>query len=286
MKRWWHLVMALVALLGLVGCSPSAVVPRQAPPGTIRVLAIGNSFSAAALEQYLSPIARASGRSIVIGSLMIGGASLELHARNAVTDSPAYRYTRIAADGTITRTVGVTISGALRDEEWDFVSLQQASRFSGRAETYEPWLTRLRAFVGAHAPQARIIIPQTWAYAPGSTSEGFSAYGRSQSRMFGSLVDAYARAQRLLPGSVLIPCGRAIQVARSRVPEDLLTSDDGVHLDPLGRYIAAATWFDVLFDTTVALNPYRPAEFDARLLRIAQQAADESVRPQPGSVPA
>src|SRR5690606_7557061 len=49
----------------------------------IKILAIGNSFSEDAIENYLYDLAKASGRKVMIGNMYIGGSSLENHWTNA-----------------------------------------------------------------------------------------------------------------------------------------------------------------------------------------------------------
>lgn len=44
---------------------------------TIKVLAIGNSFSQDAVEQYLHELGEAEGITMIIGNMFIGGCSLE-----------------------------------------------------------------------------------------------------------------------------------------------------------------------------------------------------------------
>ena len=51
----------------------------------IKVLAIGNSFSEDAVEQYLYELAAAQGDSLIIGNAYIGGCSLEMHLDNLKT---------------------------------------------------------------------------------------------------------------------------------------------------------------------------------------------------------
>lgn len=46
---------------------------------TVRILAVGNSFSEDAIEQNLHEIAQAAGVTTVVGNLFIGGCSLERH---------------------------------------------------------------------------------------------------------------------------------------------------------------------------------------------------------------
>lgn len=52
---------------------------------TVRILAIGNSFSQDAVEQYLHELAEAEGISTIIGNMFIGGCSLERHVKMPVT---------------------------------------------------------------------------------------------------------------------------------------------------------------------------------------------------------
>ena len=61
----------------------------------IRVLAIGNSFSQDAVEQYLYELAHAQGDSLVIGNAYIGGCSIDRHYTNLVKDSALYAYRKI-----------------------------------------------------------------------------------------------------------------------------------------------------------------------------------------------
>ena len=57
-----------------------AFLPLQAK--VIKVLAIGNSFSQDAMEQYLYELAAAQGDSLVIGNAFIPGCSIDKHYNN------------------------------------------------------------------------------------------------------------------------------------------------------------------------------------------------------------
>ena len=56
---------------------------------TVRILAVGNSFSEDAIDQYFHELCEAAGKRVIIGNLYIGGCSLERHLLNARTDSLA-----------------------------------------------------------------------------------------------------------------------------------------------------------------------------------------------------
>src|SRR5690606_21763924 len=156
---------------------------------TLRVLAIGNSFSQDALEQYLHELAAAAGKSIIIGNMYIGGAPLSKHWSNAEGDKAAYSYRKIDAAGTKTTRKQFSILAAMADEQWDYISLQQASPLSGKFDSYIVPLTALHRYLdSATAGKAKHIWHQTWAYAANSTHEGFVNYGNDQQAMYHAIM--------------------------------------------------------------------------------------------------
>ena len=114
---------------------------RKAVRDTVRILAIGNSFSQDAIEQNLYELAKAEGIPVIIGNAYIGGCSLERHVKNSRSGEGAYAYRKIEGDGIKKEAEKVSLQDIVDDENWDYVSLQQASSLSGQIETYEPWLT-------------------------------------------------------------------------------------------------------------------------------------------------
>ena len=69
---------------------------------------------------------------MIIGNASIGGCSLDRHANNGAQNLPAYGYHKVETDGKRSSTDGVTLAQALADEQWDYVTIQQVSGFSGR----------------------------------------------------------------------------------------------------------------------------------------------------------
>lgn len=266
----------ILILLALALCSLSA--SAQAP---LKVLAIGNSFSEDAVEQNLYEIAAAAGKPIIIGNMYIGGCTIDKHLECIEGDKPAYRYRKIK-DGQMSEKWNFKLSDAIADEEWDVVSVQQASGYSGLPESYAR-LGELCAWVKAHAPQARIIFHQTWAYSRTSNHNHFPWYDRDQLKMYNAILSASGEAVKAVGITTVVPSGRAIQFARGTALDafgDDLTRD-GFHLDrKAGRYIAAATWFETLFGKSVVGNKYCPETLDAKQLRLAQKCAHRAVRQQ------
>lgn len=246
---------------------------------TVRILAIGNSFSQDAVEQYLHELADAEGISTIIGNMFIGGCSLERHVKNARDNAPAYAYRKIGTDGKKKEKGKMSLEMVLADEDWDYVSLQQASPFSGMYETYEASLPELIEYVKARLPKkTKLMLHQTWAYASTSNNSGFKNYNRDQLTMYQAIVDASKKAAKANKIKIIIPSGTAIQNARTSFVGDHLNRD-GYHLDvKIGRYTAACTWFERIFKHNVVGNPYGPEGLDEARKAVAQQAAHAAVK--------
>ncbi len=245
---------------------------------TLRILAIGNSFSRDAIEQNLHELALAGGDTAVIGNLFIGGCSLERHAGNIRDDRHDYVYRKIGADGKRIERTKVSIADALADDKWDYVSLQQASSFSGLFEKYEPYMPGIMKYVKERTPKkCKIILHQTWAYQNGAGNTGFRYYDRDQLKMYRAIVEANNRAARTWKIKTVVPSGTAIQNARTSFIGDNMNRD-GYHLDyGHGRFTAACAWYEKLFGKDVTLNTYAPAGMNSEIAAVARRAAHEAV---------
>lgn len=272
MKQYKIVVICMCILLLLAG----GVYAQQK---TVRILAIGNSFSQDAVEQYLHELAEAEGISTIIGNMFIGGCSLERHVKNARDNAPAYAYRKIGTDGKKREKGKMSLETVLADEDWDYVSLQQASPFSGMYETYEASLPELIEYVKARLPKkTKLMLHQTWAYASTSRHSGFKNYNCNQLTMYQAIADAVKKAAKANKIKIVIPSGTAIQNARTSFIGDHLNRD-GYHLDvKIGRYTAACIWFERIFKHNVVGNPYTPEGLDEARKAVAQKAAHAAVK--------
>lgn len=272
MKQYKIVVICMCILLLLAGGT-------YAQQKTVRILAIGNSFSQDAVEQYLHELAEAEGISTIIGNMFIGGCSLERHVKNARDNAPAYAYRKIGTDGKKREKGKMSLEAVLADEDWDYVSLQQASPFSGMYETYEASLPELIEYVKARLPKkTKLMLHQTWAYASTSKHSGFKNYNCNQLTMYQAIADAVKKAAKANKIKIVIPSGTAIQNARTSFIGDHLNRD-GYHLDvKIGRYTAACTWFERIFKHNVVGNPYTPEGLDEARKAVAQKAAHAAVK--------
>ncbi|MGN1410703.1 MAG: DUF4886 domain-containing protein [Eubacteriales bacterium] len=236
----------------------------------MKILSIGNSFSQDA-HAYLHNIAASMGIELECLNLYIGGCSLETHADNLKNDAKAYspEYNGIPAP------TPISIKDALTACKYDAITLQQASHFSGKYETYFPHLRILFDACREFQPDAEILIHETWAYEIDSTHSAFPDYGSSQRQMYLSLREAYRNAADEL-GVGIIPVGDCVQYFRENIPEfdykngGVSLNRDGFHLSiPLGRMLASYVWIEKICSADVRTSDYIPAgtsEKDAALL--------------------
>ncbi len=113
----------------------TAAVEVKEFPKSIKILAIGNSFSTDSM-QYLYQILKDGGvEEIVLGNLYYGGCSLDQHYQFSRTDSASYTYYKNTT-GEWIKTEKYKMSQALVDEKWDYVSLQQTSKTCGLTNSY------------------------------------------------------------------------------------------------------------------------------------------------------
>ena len=224
---------------------------------TLKILAIGNSFSVDAMT-YLYNIARAEGiENVILGNLYIGGCTLETHYNNMKSGAAAYQYYKNTR-GAWVETPNATILDGILDEKWDIITMQQASGSSGQSATYTPYLEPMTAFVTEHMtnPDCQFAWHMTWAYQQNSTHSEFSKYRKDQTFMYRAIctvVQKYIVPSTAFP--IVIPSGTAVQNARGSYFGDTLTRD-GYHLNETARYIAGYTWFATLTGKTLSSLAY------------------------------
>ena len=212
---------------------------------TLRVLCIGNSFSVDAVEQELLPMAQAEGVLLMVGNLYIGGCSLERHAGNIQEMKAEYSY-RELRNGRRDVYESISLNSALRRADWDIVTMQQASHYSGMWETFEPWLSILIDSVRTICPNAKLAWYMTWAYSQDSDHGGFKNYNCNQQNMYESICQCVDKVLAKYPFDLFIPVGSAVQKARQTRLGDTFCRD-GFHLNfEYGRYLAACVWFETL----------------------------------------
>lgn len=251
---------------------------RPANEGVIKILAIGNSFSEDALETNLYDLAKAKGIKVIIGNLYIGGASLATHKSNAEKTTPIYSYRKVGEDGVKTTRANISLNLAILDEEWDYISFQQASPNSGQLETVQADLPAVYNYAKSLAknPNVKYVYHQTWAYAQNSSYNAFENYNKDQLTMYNAIMNVSQKVKEIVPIDIIVPVGTAIQNARTSALGESFNVADGYHLNTLGKYIAASTWFETIFGESVVGNNYKGG-LSAFEVLVAQNAAHLAV---------
>ena len=237
----------------------------------MNILVLGNSFGQD-VTRYLHEIAKKDGVDIDVINLYIGGCSLERHYNNTITDAQDYE---LEFNGHYTK-VKVSIRQVLISRKWDIIVTQQCSPECTIYGSYQPYLNKLADYIRYYAPNAELVIQQTWAYERDSARLN-SMIGYSDPEfMYRDLKDAYDKAAKEI-GARLIPCGEAfIRLAR----RGIVHHRDTFHASRgLGRYTLALVWYETLTGRSAIGDTFRDfdEEIDEAGIRAAQECAHEAV---------
>ena len=243
--------------------------------GVLKILSIGNSFSDDAM-QYVYQVAKDAGvEKIKLGNMFIGGCSLATHLSNAKANKGAYDF-RTNTNGTWTTKGGTSIKTAVESDNWDFITFQQVSGYSGVADSYGD-LDELISIVEPLCPGARLAWHMTWAYKVGSTHSDFSKYNKDQMTMYNAIVDAVN--SKILTNDkieIVIPSGTSIQNVRTSFIGDM--TRDGYHLSfGLGRYIASMTYVKALTGLSIDNSLTRPNDVDNYELKAMIEGVNNAI---------
>lgn len=301
-----------VALLAAFLCHAPTQALAQADAKaakTVRLLTVGNSFSANA-TRHLDALTKAAGHTLVHQPIVVGGASLELHWGRAA----AHEKDPQGTNGLYGKT---SLKQHLAAQPWDFVTIQQASIKSHDAATYRPFAKQLHDYIKQHAPKAEVLMHQTWAYRVDDPRFKVAApkagEPKTQAEMYQMLTHAYTTIAAEL-GIRRLPVGDAFYLAdtdpkwgyRPDVTFDFKNNDenrlpnqthslhvgwrfakgkdgktalsiDGHHANAAGEYLGACVWFEVLFNESVVGNAFVPPGLDKAHARFLQETAHKAV---------
>jgi len=301
-------LIALVSALLLVVMAATSLHAAEAK--TVKVLTIGNSFSRNATH-YLGDLAEAAGNKLIQGPIVVGGASLELHAgkMQAFEKDPANTNALYSSKR--------SLKEELQREKWDYVTIQQASIKSHDIATYKPFANELAEYIKKQAPQAKLLVHQTWAYRVDDprfkVAEPKPGEPKTQAEMYAGLTSAYKTITAEL-GAQRIPVGDAFYLADTdkqwgyqpdakfdvkKAEEPALPdqthslhvgwrwakgkngkttlSMDGHHANLAGEYLGACVWYEVLFKESVVGNKFVPKGLDAEYAKFLQETAHKAV---------
>jgi len=262
-----------VALAQAPGDAAAGLQPSATPVTTIRLLTVGNSFSGNATKYLGQIVASVEGCKVVIGRADIGGCTLDKHwtlAEKSATDPTCKPYTYVGKT--------YSLKEMLQLEKWDVVTIQQMSAKSFVEESYQPYADKLYAYIRQHAPQAKVMIHQTWAY--GSANDRLKQWNMTPQQMYDGLSACYQKLAAHLE-CPLLPAGAAFQLAQQKQPDLGLYDSAAYHANDKGCYLAGCVWFGALFGISpekVAFVPKGMTVAEADFLRQTAAEALETTR--------
>ncbi len=276
----------------------------------LKVLSVGNSFSWSAVE-YLPKVVDSAGGGdgLIFEHASLGGCTLERHwklVEQSEADSNVKPYTENGKK--------FNLREKLESKKWDIVTIQQGSHESWRAGSFEPYAKNLYDYIKKYAPQAEVVVQETWAYRP--DDKRLDKWEIDQQTMYGNLAKNYRDLAKRLDCRML-PVGDAVQLCREAQADKYIPQDpkeieavkypgafpqikgslvvgwrwvkakdkdeytaglDASHLNNRGKYLQCCVWFAVLYGKPVSDVKFVPqgitAEDAAFLRGIAQKAVD------------
>ena len=264
----------------------------------INILTIGNSFAQSVFADF-KKIAKAEGQQLYITGANLGGCSLERHWNNIVSEEKQGKKCY--------RGKSKSMRDMLELKKWDYVTIQQVSSQSWRKDSYHPYAEKICEYVKKYAPQAEIIIQQTWSYRPDHPL--YKAWKLDSDSMYKKLTEAYFALAREL-NLRIIPTGMAVQYYREHWPvkfknynpkafekpelPDVSPSiignikwavhkktgkdyigGDRIHLNRRGRYLQACVWYGFFFEKDPTQIKYTPDGIEDKEIRFMRKAAKE-----------
>ena len=224
----------------------------------ISVLMIGNSFSVD-VAHYTHVLSLGSNVEIEVGVLYVGGCSLEQHINFIKEGSSPYEW---FVNGVSTGRY-IDLKTALEMKEWDYISLQQVSVFSGLKDTFYPYINELVDYVRKYQKEATLVLHKTWPYEEKFDNENFKWYHYNSEEMYEGITKAYDFVKQDLNIKIVIRSGDAIYEAIKKYSSKF--HKDGFHLNDEGRYIAALTFVHTFNNNQLLNNLYIPDGFDKNL---------------------
>lgn len=204
----------------------------------MKILAIGNSFSMNTTEHF-NTITHLLCIDAKVTNLYVPGCSIETHVNNYKADA-MYEFQVDAI-----KQENITLKNTLIKGDYDIITLQQASDFSGIVSSLEPHLQQLIDIVRKYQPDSKIYYHQTWSYDPDSNHPAFVNYKLDFQVMYQSILEVthFVNTNYKLP---IVQTGTALQLWRNLTETDTITKD-GYHLhDGAPKIVAACVWVHTL----------------------------------------
>ena len=244
-----------------------------ADKSSIKILSIGHSFSKDVMVTNLYNMFKEGGyEEVVIGYLYMAGCSMPKHLYNIENSLAQYEYAKNSTGTWVTKN-NVTALSALKEEDWDFVTVQsspdyiggqtissitlgvnsEGDKIEGINQTEYEAMGEITDWILANATNADVKIDyhMIWAFSEGCNLWSYTYHNYDQMTMYENIVNiTQEKVQNHEDINRIIPSATAIQNARSsfmgdnfNMPDATQGGSDGYHLNDDGDYVAALTWY-------------------------------------------
>ena len=307
-------------LLKTISCSAAVMCLTGAVEAKeLKVLAIGNSFSLSVTRNLPFIVNHQKKHKLLLTSAYIGGCSLERHSNNLrkAEKNPKFRPYSItvwdsekAIPGYTVKPVKGNVNELLKKNQYDVITIQQASGFSWKFGTYEPYASELISYIRKYQKNAEIVIQQTWSYR--CDDKRLEKWNITPADMYKNLRAAYQKLAEKYQFRV-IPTGDAVECFRAATPKKFVQdppgkvykepelpdfsgdvvgssrwrtnvktkqrylSTDPFHLNYLGEYMQAALWYAFLFNEDASQITYRPENIPADTAGLLKNSAQKAL---------
>jgi hypothetical protein len=282
----------------------------------IQILGIGNSFTVNAQRFLPQIIASDAEVEADVAGAIIGGCPLDKHvnlAKSHEADPETGKNYRYNVNGEYVPEK-VSLKHILQDRDWDYITIQQVSTKSYKIETYYPYAKELIDYIHRYAPQAEIVMHETWSHSV--YSHRATEWGLDPREMYAQLHAAYGQVAAE-NGLRVIPVGTAFEHARAsddwhyepttidiealRYPEDKdnlpdesrsmnitfrwrqdkegnwFVGNDGFHAGPNGEYLGGLTWYAFFFGKDPRTLDYKPDQLTEAQAISLREIAHETI---------
>ena len=246
----------------------------------IKILSIGHSFSKDVMTTNLYNMFKEGGyEDVTIGYLYMAGCSMPKHLYNIQNNLAQYEYSKNSTGTWVTK-YNTSALTALKEEEWDFVTVQSSPDYIGgqsisnfslginndgdkitlsSPQTEYEAMDQITDWIKANATNANVKIDyhMIWSFSQGCDlwsgmyHKDPSTGKYSQMVMWQNIVNiTQQKVQNHEDINRVIPSATAIQNVRSsfmgdnfNMPDATQGGSDGYHLNDYGDYVAALTWY-------------------------------------------
>ena len=272
------------------------------PKSSIKILSIGHSFSKDVMVTNLYKMFEQGGyEDITIAYLYMAGCSMPKHLYNINNNLAQYEYSKNTS-GTWVNNYNVSALTALKDEEWDYVTVQSSPDYIGGQSIssfklgienkgdeitlsspmteYEA-MDQIISWIKANATNSAVKVDyhMIWSFSEDCELWSYTYHNYNQMQMYNNII-TQTKQKVLTHESInsIIPSATSIQNARTsfigddfNMPVVPGTQADGYHLNDKGDYVAALTWYcHYSGDNAKVMSGYKGVLTDAQFEAVAE----------------